>query len=181
MTVNSLSSCPVMSWCINLFLPSFLFFLVFWLMNLIWNWSLLCRAHLHPSSPLLAFSPFFFSSHHSAFNIYWPIYSNRINGNGNREDRKRKLEKKKADRDDQVDHLIHRKWTEPHKASFLCELAAVSGAAVEKALLIWIKQGLLFKVPLLWVNLVNRPKPFFFLYFPSGSFCSLYFSPLLVK
>lgn len=36
-----------------------------------------------------------------------------------------KIEKKQSrDTEDQVEHLMHRKWTEPHKASFLCELAA---------------------------------------------------------
>lgn len=45
-------------------------------------------------------------------------------------------EREGADTEDRVEHLIHRKWMEPHKASFLCELAAVGGAAVEKALLI---------------------------------------------
>ena len=76
--------------------------------------------------------------------------------------KQRKRKRERADGEDRVKHLIHRKWTEPHKASFLCELAAVGGAAVEKALLIWIKQGLFFNIPLLWVSQVSRPKPFFF-------------------
>lgn len=42
----------------------------------------------------------------------------------------------RIDGENQGDHLIPRKWTEPHKASFLYELAAVEGATVEKALLI---------------------------------------------
>lgn len=72
--------------------------------------------------------------------------------------------RKKESREDWVEHLIHRKWTEPHKASFLSELAAVGGAAVEKALLIWIKQGLLFNIPLLWVSQVKQAQTFFFLF-----------------
>ncbi len=75
-----------------------------------------------------------------------------------RNNRKKKLGRQRVDREDQVEHLIHRKWTEPHKASFLCELAADGGAADEKALLIWIKQAPLFKIPLVWVNQVNRFK-----------------------
>lgn len=77
--------------------------------------------------------------------------------------KQRKRKRERADGGDRVKHLIHRKWTEPHKASFLCELAAVGGAAVEKALLIWIKQGLSFNIPRLWVSQVSRPKLFFFL------------------
>lgn len=50
--------------------------------------------------------------------------------------KQRQKEKVSKRREDQDKHLIHRKWTEPHKASFLRELAAVGGAAVEKALLI---------------------------------------------
>lgn len=46
------------------------------------------------------------------------------------------ITKEKVDREDRGEHLIHRKWTEPHKASFLGELAAVGEATVEKALLI---------------------------------------------
>lgn len=44
------------------------------------------------------------------------------------ENRKRKKrERERVDREDRVEHLIHRKWTEPHKASFLCKLAVVGG------------------------------------------------------
>lgn len=56
----------------------------------------------------------------------------KMNLAGNRES-EREL---RIDGENQADHLIHRKWTEPHKASFLYELAAVEGATVEKALLI---------------------------------------------
>lgn len=58
-------------------------------------------------------------------------------GNVWKRDTARNREKvREAESRHRVEHLIHRKWTEPHKASFLCELAVVGGAAVEKPLLI---------------------------------------------
>lgn len=86
----------------------------------------------------------------------------KMNSVRNKERERRKMRKKqRRDTEDLKEHLIHRKWTEPHKASFLCELAAVGGAAVEKALLIWIKLGLLCNIPLLWGSQVSRPILFF--------------------
>ena len=53
-----------------------------------------------------------------------------------RSKKQRKKDRLRIVREDRVDHLIHRKWTETHKASFFNGLAAVGRAAVEKALLI---------------------------------------------
>lgn len=177
MVEENLTSCYLCFWTSS--------FLGFYL-NFIWNRSLLYRAHL--SQPmwkvkLLAVPPphslsVFISSHHFSPNICWPIYSMcmregkmwKTKHSKKQREREKKKKVREADREDQVEHLIHRKWTEPHKASFLCELAVVGGAAVEKALLIWIKQGLLFKIPLLWVSQVSRPKPLFLL---EVSVCSI--------
>lgn len=41
--------------------------------------------------------------------------------------KERERESEGVDIEDRVERLIHRKWTEPHKASFLSELAAVGG------------------------------------------------------